>query len=117
MKNGQKIGYARVSTQEQNLDLQMDALKRAGCDQVFSDEGISGTATKHTGLDDVLSAIGEGDTLLVWKLDRLVRSLGFLIESIAELGNCGAGFVAIQDGIDTNTCRRQAGVSHHGRTG
>lgn len=98
-----KIGYARVSTQEQNLDLQLDALKAAGCDQVFSDEGVSGVIKKRTGLDDALAAIGEGDALVVWKLDRLGRSLGFLIELIGELGKRVAGFQAIQDGIDTNT--------------
>lgn len=76
MKKGRKIGYARVSTREQNLDLQMDALKRAGCDQIYTDQGISGTAVERDGLSQALEAVQEGDTLVVWKLDRLGRSLG-----------------------------------------
>ena len=103
MKKGQKIGYARVSTDDQNLDLQLDALRGAGCDQVFVDEGISGTVRDREGLDLALSMVGEGDTLIVWKLDRLGRSLGFLIELIAKLGDQGVQFNALQDGIDTTT--------------
>jgi DNA invertase Pin-like site-specific DNA recombinase len=103
MKNGQKIGYARVSTEDQNLDLQLDALRGVGCDEICIDEGISGTVKDREGLELALSMIGKGDTLVVWKLDRLGRSLGFLIELIDKLGKAGAGFQAIQDGIDTNT--------------
>jgi len=103
MKNGQKIGYARVSTREQNLDLQMDALRGAGCDQIFTDQGISGTAVERDGLSQALEAVQEGDTLVVWKLDRLGRSLGFLAELIAQFGKEGRGFIALQDGIDTTT--------------
>lgn len=103
MKKGQKIGYARVSTDDQNLDLQLDALRGAGCDQVFIDEGISGTVRDREGLDLALSMVGEGDMLIVWKLDRLGRSLGFLIELIAKLGDQGVQFNALQDGIDTTT--------------
>ena len=62
MKNGQKIGYARVSTRKQNLDLQLDAPKAAGRDQIFTDHGISGAAVKRGGLTQALEAIGEGDT-------------------------------------------------------
>jgi len=98
-----KIGYARVSTQDQNLDLQNDALKAAGCEKLFIDEGVSGAVKARSGLDAALLAVGEGDTLVVWKLDRLGRSLGFLIELIGELGEKGAGFIALQDGIDTTT--------------
>jgi DNA invertase Pin-like site-specific DNA recombinase len=98
-----KIGYARVSTREQNLDLQIDALKAAGCEKLFTDEGVSGTVKDRSGLDAALAAVGEADTLIVWKLDRLGRSLGFLIELIDHLGKTGAGFVALQDGIDTTT--------------
>ena len=100
---GRKIGYARVSTCEQNLDLQMDALKAAGCDEIFTDQGVSGAAIERDGLSQALGAVGEGDTLIVWKLDRLGRSLGFLADLIAEYGREGRGFVALQDGIDTNT--------------
>jgi len=103
MKKGQKIGYARVSTDDQNLDLQLDALRGAGCDQIFVDEGISGAVKDREGLDMALSMVGEGDTLIVWKLDRLGRSLGFLIELIAKLGDQGVQFNALQDGIDTTT--------------
>jgi len=98
-----KIGYARVSTHEQNLDLQIDALKSAGCDKVFTDEGISGTQIERDGLSKAIFTVKQGDTLIVWKLDRLGRSLGFLIDLIDQLGNQEAGFRALQDGIDTNT--------------
>ena len=103
MKSSRKIGYARVSTREQNLDLQLDALKKAGCDEIFTDQGVSGTAIEREGLAQALKAVGEGDTLIVWKLDRLGRSLGFLADLIAEYGREERGFVALQDGIDTNT--------------
>ena len=102
-KEYMKIGYARVSTQDQNLNLQNDALKAAGCEKVFADEGGSGAVKTRSGLDAALAAIGDGDTLIVWKLDRLGRSLSFLIELIGELGRKGAGFIALQDGIDTTT--------------
>ena len=74
MKKGQKNGYARVSTREQNLDLQMDALTGAGCDQIFTDQGISSTAVERDGLPKALEAAQEGDTLVVWKLDRLMHN-------------------------------------------
>jgi DNA invertase Pin-like site-specific DNA recombinase len=78
-----KIGYARVSTDEQNLDLQLDALKEAGCDQVFSDEGVSGAGNPHkrAGFAEAMAVIDAGDTFTVWKLDRLARSLKQLIET------------------------------------
>jgi len=98
-----KIGYARVSTEEQNLDLQLDELKAPGCDKIFQDEGISGITIDRDGLSQAISAIGKGDTLVVWKLDRLGRSLPFLCDLIQQLGNQGAGFHSITDGIDTST--------------
>lgn len=73
-----KIGYARVSTNDQNLDLQMDALNRAGCEKIFTDHGISGMAVNRPGLGQAIAAAGAGDVLVVWKLDRLGRSLEFL---------------------------------------
>ena len=73
-----KIGYARDSIDEQNLDLQIDALKASGCEKIFTDEGISGITIERDGLSQALFEIGEGDILVVWKLDRLGRSLGFL---------------------------------------
>ena len=76
------IGYARVSTAEQNLNMQEDALKRAGCYRIFTDV-ISGAKDKRPGLDDALAFLREGDTLVVWKIDRLGRSTAHLIQGIA----------------------------------
>lgn len=80
-----KIGYARVSTDEQNLDLQHRALKKAGCEIIYDDQGISGASFERQGLTEALNAIGENDILVVWKLDRLGRSLGDLIHIIDNL--------------------------------
>lgn len=98
-----KIGYARVSTGEQKLDLQLDALKEAGCAHVFRDEGVSGAAVDRPGLADALAALGDGDVFIVWKLDRLGRSLPHLIEVIESLGSIGAGFRSLSESIDTTT--------------
>jgi DNA invertase Pin-like site-specific DNA recombinase len=98
-----KIDYARVSTEEQNLGLQRDALEEAGCDVICQDEGISGMTRERAGLTQALSAIEAGDTLVVWKLDRLGRSQGFLCELVDQLGRQGAGFKSLTDSIDTNT--------------
>ncbi len=98
-----KIGYARVSTDEQNLDLQLDELKAAGCENIFIDKGVSGSVIEREGLSQAINATGEGDTLVVWKLDRLGRSLGFLCGLIEDLGKEGAGFHSLTDGIDTST--------------
>ena len=98
-----KIGYARVSTDEQNLDLQIDALKAAGCDQIYTDEGISGITKNRDGLSQALLAVGNGNILVVWKLDRLGRSLGFLCELIERMKGQGTGFQSLTDGIDTTT--------------
>ena len=98
-----KIGYARVSTDEQNLNLQLDALKAVGCDQIFTDEGISGAKIERDGLTQAFGAVGAGDMLVVWKLDRLGRSLGFLCDLIDRFGTQGIGFQSLTDGIDTTT--------------
>jgi DNA invertase Pin-like site-specific DNA recombinase len=98
-----KIGYARVSTEEQNLGLQRDALEEAGCEVIYQDEGISGMTQERAGLTQALATIGLGDTLVVWKLDRLGRSLGFLCELVEHLGRQEAGFQSLTDSIDTNT--------------
>jgi DNA invertase Pin-like site-specific DNA recombinase len=98
-----KIGYARVSTDEQNLGLQRDALTAAGCEVLFEDQGISGTAKSRPGLDQALAALKAGDVLVVWKLDRLGRSLGHLIQVITELGGQGVGFRSLSESIDTET--------------
>lgn len=97
------IGYARVSTIDQNLDLQLDALHRAGCERIFQDEGISGAKAKRPGLEETLKALKRGDHLIVWKLDRLGRSLRHLIDLITTFEEKGIGFTSISDGIDTTT--------------
>src|SRR6266404_2537735 len=96
------IGYARVSTQEQTLDLQKDALEKIGCIKIFSDV-ISGAKAQRTGLDEALEYVREGDTLVVWRLDRLGRSLKHLIETITSLNNRRVGFKSIMENIDTTT--------------
>ncbi len=98
-----KIGYARVSTDEQNLGLQLDALQAAGCEIVFRDEGMSGASTKRVGLADAMKALQPGDVLTVWRLDRLGRSLPHLIELLAKIGQADAGFRSITESIDTTT--------------
>jgi len=98
-----KIGYARTSTEEQSLDLQRDALKKAGCAEVFEDCGVSGVAVQRAGLDAALSKITRGDTLVIWKLDRLGRSLAHLIETVKQLGDQGAGFASLSESVDTST--------------
>src|SRR5512143_2004543 len=82
------IGYARVSTADQTLDLQKDALTKAGCTKIFTDTA-SGAKAERVGLDEALSYIRPGDTLVVWRLDRLGRSLRHLIETITGLANRG----------------------------
>ena len=96
------VGYARVSTTEQVLDLQTDALLSAGCEKIFSDT-ISGVKTDRPGLSQALEFCREGDTFVVWKLDRLGRSLKHLIETVEDLKNRGIGFKSIQEAIDTST--------------
>src|SRR5437016_432382 len=96
------IGYARVSTSDQTLNLQKDALEKIGCAKIFTDI-ISGSITERTGLDEALSYVREGDTIVVWRLDRLGRSLKHLIETITNLNNRKIGFKSIQENIDTTT--------------
>ena len=95
-----RIGYARVSTDDQSLDLQLDALKNAGCEKTLKDVA-SGTKTDRDGLTDVLKQLRKGDTLVVWKLDRLGRSLRHLIDMIALLKGRGIYFRSLQENIDT----------------
>src|SRR5215213_5207158 len=97
-----QIGYARVSTQEQTLDLQQDALSQAGCERVFTDT-VSGSQDERPGLSDALSHLRSGDTLVVWRLDRLGRSLRHLIETVNDLSQRGIGFRSITEQIDTTT--------------
>jgi DNA invertase Pin-like site-specific DNA recombinase len=98
-----QIGYARVSTDDQNLALQMDALKNAGCARIFSDEGISGVVTSRPALDNALAALAPGDVLVTWKLDRLGRSLAHLIQITGKLAAQGVGFRSLSEAIDTTT--------------
>ena len=97
------IGYARVSTTDQNLNLQRDALKAAGCKKIFADRGISGSALTRPQLARALKALRPGDTLVVWKLDRLGRSLSHLVTTIADLGKRGVNFRSLSDPIDTES--------------
>jgi len=96
------IGYARVSTDDQNLNLQRDALEKAGCDKIFTDQ-VSGTKAKRPGLEQALSHLRAGDTLVVWRLDRLGRSLRHLIDTITDLQERGIGFKSLTESIDTTT--------------
>jgi DNA invertase Pin-like site-specific DNA recombinase len=96
------IGYARVSTEEQNSNLQVDALKKAGCEKIYQDK-ISGAKKERPGLDKALEHLREGDTLVVWRLDRLGRSLKDLIQRVQELQDRGIGFLSLQENIDTTT--------------
>jgi DNA invertase Pin-like site-specific DNA recombinase len=96
------IGYARVSTTEQTLDLQLDSLKQAGCNKVFTDTA-SGAQTERKGLDEALTFLRSGDTLVVWRLDRLGRSLKHLIEVVSGLEKRGIGFKSLTENIDTTT--------------
>jgi len=96
------IGYARVSTGDQRLDMQLDALERAGCERVFSDHA-SGGRLDRAGLEALRSHLRPGDTLVVWKLDRLGRTVRQLVELVAELNLVGVNFASITDGIDTST--------------
>jgi DNA invertase Pin-like site-specific DNA recombinase len=85
------IGYARVSTQEQTLNLQKDALEKAGCQKIFTDIA-SGAKQERKGLEEALSHAREGDTLVVWRLDRLGRSITHLIQTVSGLAGRGVGF-------------------------
>lgn len=97
------IGYARVSTVDQDLSLQLDALTAAGCGRIFTDKS-SGSKSDRKGLNDCLASLKAGDTLLVWKLDRLGRSLSHLITIVSMLRAKGVGFKTASDGaIDTTT--------------
>lgn len=97
-----QLGYARVSTADQNLDLQKDALQAAGCERIWTDTA-SGATTARPGLDAALAACRAGDVLVVWKLDRLGRSLPHLVDTVHELVARGIGFRSLHEQIDTTT--------------
>jgi DNA invertase Pin-like site-specific DNA recombinase len=96
------IGYARVSTTDQTLALQRDALKQAGCEKIFTDTASGSIADRH-GLEEAISQLRPGDALVVWRLDRLGRSLKHLIETITSLHTKGIGFKSLTEQIDTTT--------------
>lgn len=96
------IGYARVSTQDQNLELQREALRQAGCQKVFEDQ-VSGTRAERPGLTKAQEMLREGDMLVVWKLDRLGRSVKQLVDLAGELQQRGVQFKSLTDAIDTGT--------------
>lgn len=101
--SGARIGYARVSTPEQDMSLQIDALERAGCSRIFQDVA-SGAKAERKGLDEALAYLRPGDTLVVWKIDRLGRSLAHLVGVVEDLRSRGIGFRSLTDpGMDTTT--------------
>lgn len=97
-----KIGYARVSTDEQNTDLQLDALKRAGCRRIYTDKGQGGAKRSRPQLDKCLADLKPGDVLTVWKLDRLGRSLSHLVAVLEDLNGRGVAFRSLTETIDTS---------------
>jgi DNA invertase Pin-like site-specific DNA recombinase len=97
------IGYARVSTVDQDLALQRDALHQVGCTRIFEDFGVSGAKTERPALTAALAYIREGDVLVVWKLDRLGRSLAHLIDTVSDLEKRGIGLRSLTEVIDTTT--------------
>ena len=102
------IGYARVSTQDQNLELQTEALAKAGCKKIFEDK-ISGSRMDRPGWAKTQEALREGDTLVVWKLDRLGRSVKHLVDMVGDLRQQGIQFKSLTDVIDT--AHRRGGSS------
>ena len=97
-----RIGYARVSTEDQSLDLQLDALRHAGCERVFTDKA-SAVKTHRPGLSEARLYLRQGDVLVVWKLDRLGRSVKGLVDLVGELAEEGVQFRSLTNGIDTTT--------------
>jgi DNA invertase Pin-like site-specific DNA recombinase len=101
---GMSIGYARVSTVDQNLALQRDALTEAGCGKIFTEQ-VSGAVAERPALHDALEFARSGDTLIVWKLDRLARSVKQLIETVEQLRVRGIGFRSLTEALDTTTAQ------------
>ena len=98
------LGYARVSTNDQNLDLQLDALREHGCERFFTDT-VSGAKAKRPGLDEMLKEARPKDVIVIWKLDRLGRSLKHLVDLVAELNERDIGLRSLNDPIDTTTAQ------------
>jgi DNA invertase Pin-like site-specific DNA recombinase len=99
-----KFGYARISTHEQNADMQIDQLQQAGCDEIFCDTA-SGTKTIRPALEQLLGKIRPGDVIVIWKLDRLGRSLRHLIELVNQLMEKNVGLKSLQDPVDTTSAQ------------
>lgn len=97
------VGYARVSTEEQNMDMQVRALSVVGCDKIFTDHGISGSLASRPGLDEALRHLEPGGKLVVWRLDRLGRSLAHLVALLEQLGRREVRFHSLNEHIDTST--------------
>ncbi len=97
------IGYARVSTEEQNLALQLDALKAAGCDRIYRDEGVSAVARERPAFEAALAVLGEGDTLVIWKMDRAFRCLLDALLVLDQVERRGAKIRSLTESIDTAT--------------
>jgi DNA invertase Pin-like site-specific DNA recombinase len=99
-----KIGYARISTKGQHLDLQIDALKKAGCEKIYKDI-ISGSLSNRPALDQLLDDVNKNDVIIIWKLDRLGRSLKNLVDFINTLNEKEVGLKSINDPVDTTTAQ------------
>ncbi|HBN8289776.1 recombinase family protein [Pseudomonas aeruginosa] len=98
-----KIGYARVSTEDQDVALQIRALESVGCKPIFTDRGLSGGSLVRPGLEQALRRLRPGDKLVVWRLDRLGRSLVQLVQLLDQLGKRNIGFCSLNEHIDTNS--------------
>ncbi|MEM7778756.1 MAG: recombinase family protein [Pseudomonadota bacterium] len=98
-----RIGYARVSTSDQSLDLQIDALTQAQCDKIFRDDGVSAIAKKRPGFEAALKALNRGDQLCLYRLDRAFRSLRHALDVLEDFEKRGIDFVVLSEGIDTTT--------------
>lgn len=105
-----KIGYARVSTRDQNLDLQIDALRQAGCEKIYR-EVASGARVERPVLEELLKTVRPQDVLVIWKLDRLGRSLKHLVELVAELMQREVGLQSLNDPVDTTTAQGRLGFN------
>lgn len=102
-KTGRRLGYVRVSDEDQTENLQLDALTAAGCTAIYRDHGVSGAKANRPGLDALLADLRSGDTIVVWKLDRLGRSTLHLFQILSELRERDIDFVSLTQGIDTTT--------------
>jgi DNA invertase Pin-like site-specific DNA recombinase len=98
-----RVGYTRVSTDEQNMQLQLDALNAAGVDRIYTDQGQSGKNTKRPGFQGMVRGLRDGDVVVVWKLDRLGRSVADLVKLVDDFGKRGIQIKSLTEGIDTTT--------------